>query len=312
MSLLNIPAYDLENESDVEQKFLLPTLIHPSFLAIPTKAILTKKSMGSLSFVEKTALPRNYIPDYAIFFDGYPVCIIEAKAPDVSVKKAISEARLYADTLNKHFPAKINPIEVVVGCNGQELALGPVDSNEAEIFSVRELVIGSARLDRLRKLLGVERLREIGDKYKKQAEVIQQTSPAKFLDAQLFLDRIKPNVLAPYLTPLYEMFFRAEDPEKIQLILERAYVDTAELREYDLVIHTMLRQMERGLPAEYLIRHKNNLDRKNPLFKERSREAENVVRAVNHAVNATAGAASKERARIIRGAKAKRASAQRR
>jgi hypothetical protein len=53
-------------------------------------------------------------------------------------------------------------------------------------------------------------------------------------------DRVKPNVLAPYLTPLYEMFFRAEDPEKIQLILDQAYVDTAELREYDQVLHVML------------------------------------------------------------------------
>ena len=56
---------------------------------------------------------------------------------------------------------------------------------------------------------------------------------------------MKPNALAPYLAPVYEMFFRAEDPEKIQLILDQAYVDTAELREYDLVLHAMLRQMER-------------------------------------------------------------------
>jgi hypothetical protein len=42
------------------------------------------------------------------------------------------------------------------------------------------------------------------------------------------------------------MFFRAEDPEKVQLILDQAYVDTAELREYDLVLHSMLRQMERS------------------------------------------------------------------
>ena len=53
------------------------------------------------------------------------------------------------------------------------------------------------------------------------------------------------------LTPIYEMFFRAEDPEKIQLILDKAYVDTAELREYDNVLHAMLRQVERALPADY-------------------------------------------------------------
>jgi hypothetical protein len=47
------------------------------------------------------------------------------------------------------------------------------------------------------------------------------------------------------------MFFRAEEPEKIQLILEKAYVDTAELREYDQVLHALLRPVERGLPTQY-------------------------------------------------------------
>jgi hypothetical protein len=41
------------------------------------------------------------------------------------------------------------------------------------------------------------------------------------------------------------MFFRAEDPEKIQLILDKAYVDTRELREYDNVLNSLLKQVER-------------------------------------------------------------------
>jgi type I site-specific restriction endonuclease len=150
MSLLNIPAYDSSTESDVEQKFIFPLLTHPSFLAIPAKIILTKKSMGTLSFVEKTTLPRNYIPDYVVFFHGLPVCVVEAKAPDVPVQQAIAEARLYADTLNKQFPTRINPIEVVVGCNGREIAVGPVDTNDADVFSVSDIVIGSTKLEELK------------------------------------------------------------------------------------------------------------------------------------------------------------------
>jgi hypothetical protein len=46
MSLPNIPAYDVSTESDVEQKLLFPLLTNPSFLAIPSKAILTKKING--------------------------------------------------------------------------------------------------------------------------------------------------------------------------------------------------------------------------------------------------------------------------
>jgi hypothetical protein len=70
MSLLGFPAYDLLNESDVEQKFLYPLLTHESFLALPQRAVLTKKSLGTMSFVNKSALPRGYVPDYVIFFPG--------------------------------------------------------------------------------------------------------------------------------------------------------------------------------------------------------------------------------------------------
>ncbi|MDP4409611.1 hypothetical protein, partial [Escherichia coli] len=88
---------------------------------VPAKALLTKKAMGSLSFTAKTTLPKNYVPDYVVFFHGLPGCVIEGKAPDVPVEVAIQEARLYADVLNRQFPSKLNPIELVVGCNGKEL-----------------------------------------------------------------------------------------------------------------------------------------------------------------------------------------------
>ena len=178
MSLLNIPVYNSSTERDVEQKFLFPLLTHLSFLAIPAKAILTKKSMGALSFVEKTTLPRSYVPDYVVFFHGLPVCVVEAKAPDGPVRMAIEEARLYADTLNKQFPSKVNPIEVVVGCNGRELAVGPVDTNAADIFSVNDLVVGSAKLQELKKKLGVERLNAIGELHKNRTAAIAQIKPA--------------------------------------------------------------------------------------------------------------------------------------
>src|ERR1700722_10495192 len=205
MSLLNIPAYDVSTESDVEQKFLFPLLTHPSFLAIPSKAILTKKSMGSLSFVNKASLPRNYIPDYVIFFRGLPICVVEAKAPDVPAQVAIEEARMYADVLNKQFPAKVNPIEIVVGCNGNELLIGPVDTNSVDRFAISDLVVGSEKLERVKKLLGVDILSTIGERHRRRTNAAAQLKPASTLSPQLFLDRVKPNALAQYLTPLYEM-----------------------------------------------------------------------------------------------------------
>ena len=114
MSLLNFPDYEATtSESDVEQKFIYPLLTHPSFLDIPPKAILTKRSMGTMSFVDKSTLPKNYVPDYVIFFSGFPVCVIEAKSPEDSAERAIAEARLYAQVLNSYFPSGTNPILLV-------------------------------------------------------------------------------------------------------------------------------------------------------------------------------------------------------
>ena len=212
MDLLTVPAYDLKNESDVEQKFLYPLLNHPSFLGIPAKVILTKRSMSALSFVDKSALPKNYVPDYLEFLEGYPVCVIEAKSPDVSAQQAIDEARLYAQLLNQNFPTKINPVAVVVGCNGRELLVGPVDSNECSPFAVSDLIIGSAAVVALRDRLGIKALTTVSERTQRSLVKQTFTKPTSRLPAQLLLDRVRQNVLAPYLTPIYEMFFSGRGP----------------------------------------------------------------------------------------------------
>lgn len=233
MSLLGYPVYDALNESDVEQKFLYPLLTHESFLAIPSRAVLTKKSLGTMSFVDKSSLPRGYIPDYVIFFSGFPVCVIEAKSPEVPAEQAVAEARLYSQLLNQNFPPGKNPVAMAVGTNGRELLVSHWDSNTAERFPCSELLIGTASLARLRERIGSLPLNDHGIRIHRAISRVSFTTAARSLGSELFVERVKPNALAPYLNPLYEMFFRAEDPEKIQLILDRAYVDTAELREYD-------------------------------------------------------------------------------
>jgi|SRR5579872_6749063 len=246
MSLLGFPTCDCSNESDVEQKFIYPLLNHAQFLAIPAKHILTKKYIGQLSFVSKSTLPRDYVPDYLLTYAGFPVGVVEAKAPDVPALTAISEARLYAQILNAQFPSGTNPVATVIGCNGTELLVGPWDSNEQKKFTCESLVIGSKALDELRQLAGTLALNDHSRRIQRSLSRSSFTTPARDLDAQMFLERVRQNALAPYLTPLYEMFFRGEDPEKIQLILEKAYVDTAQLREYDQVLHSLLRQIERA------------------------------------------------------------------
>src|SRR5262249_9053551 len=60
-----------------------------------------------------------------------------------------------------------------------------------------------------------------------------------------------------------------------------------------------------SMMGDYLVRHKNRLDAENPLFKERSREPEALVRAVTHGVNVPAGAADRARLAAARRAAAR-------
>jgi hypothetical protein len=52
-----------------------------------------------------------------------------------------------------------------------------------------------------------------------------------------------------------------------------------------------------GILADYLVREKARLDTQNPLFRERSREAEGLVRAISQTVNLSQRAAATVRAR---------------
>jgi len=58
---------------------------------------------------------------------------------------------------------------------------------------------------------------------------------------------------------------------------------------------------------DYLVREKRRLDAANPLFKERSREAEELVSAISSTVNAVAPIADRLRAKLTAAAKARRA-----
>ena len=61
-----------------------------------------------------------------------------------------------------------------------------------------------------------------------------------------------------------------------------------------------------SMVGDYLTRHKNSLDAKNPLFRERSREAERIVVDVTRAVNTTLAAANRQKSRVMEFAKLKK------
>ncbi|WP_220275098.1 type I restriction endonuclease [Pseudomonas aeruginosa] len=127
---------DLKNESDVEQKLIFPLVCSPApyGLSHPQQHILTKQNIKSLE-INKGRQTKSYFPDYLITSRGYPLIVIEAKAPGEDLNEAYREARLYAQEINALYPSGINPCSLIIACNGEKIIAGASDSFEPS-FSI--------------------------------------------------------------------------------------------------------------------------------------------------------------------------------
>jgi energy-coupling factor transporter ATP-binding protein EcfA2 len=118
----------LNNESDVEQKFLYRFLTEaqPVGLGLPDAVIQTKANLRRFA-IGKGTEQKLYYPDYLVVLLGLPVLVIEAKAPSESVDEGYRQARLYAHELNALFQPGMNPTKFVIASNGIELWYGYAD-----------------------------------------------------------------------------------------------------------------------------------------------------------------------------------------
>jgi len=119
----------LRNESDVEQKVLLPLIVTPepdglgyNHINIQTKANLKRVE------IDKGNKAKLYFPDYIILPHGIPSIIVEAKKPDEDLSEAYREARLYATEINALYKKNINPCCLVIASDGQRILAGHWDN----------------------------------------------------------------------------------------------------------------------------------------------------------------------------------------
>jgi hypothetical protein len=130
----------LENESDVEQKFLFPlfTYDNPTGLGFNPACVKTKSNIKKYK-IDKGKKEKYYFPDYVIISNGLPFIIVEAKDPDEELNQGFREARLYASEINASYPKDINPAQLIICSNGNETIAGSWDSDEASFgFKIDE------------------------------------------------------------------------------------------------------------------------------------------------------------------------------
>lgn len=142
---------DLNNESDVEQKLLIPiiTTQPPLGLGYLNSDYKTKSDLRQI-LIGKGSSEKLYYPDYIIVINGFPILIIEAKRPDEDVLTGINEARLYATELNKLLPHNINPCQKIISSNGRKIVAQLWDSAETGIeINFEDIFPGSVKYSKL-------------------------------------------------------------------------------------------------------------------------------------------------------------------
>jgi hypothetical protein len=118
----------LENERDVEHKFLYPLLIGkvPAGLGFDPTQVKLQKNLRKF-IIGKGSDQKSYFPDYLVTQGTIPLVVIEGKRPGADVFEAFREARLYATELNAIHPSGVNPAARIVASNGNRLLAGWYD-----------------------------------------------------------------------------------------------------------------------------------------------------------------------------------------
>ncbi len=142
----------LRNESDVEQFFVSRLL---KDLGYKDVNILTKHAIPAYVF-GKGQKQQSHIPDYQVRVGKTPVVIVEAKHPQESLNKSITEAQDYAVVVNRGFIGK-NPIRYVLASNGLKTILAKVDENRVLLdLSFEDFNNGNGKYQELRRYISLD------------------------------------------------------------------------------------------------------------------------------------------------------------
>ncbi len=243
VDLSDLGAAKLVTESDVEQKLIFPLLTATEWLGIPADAVHTKHYLPPTTIDKGAGRRIGYFPDYSIWIDAVPIFIVEAKSPLESFEEGFREAQLYAGELNKTYKTGVNPIIFVLSTNGKMLRFGYWDSAQATDVAVADLKLGTASHALLRDALGFQLLSAHAQRLRSHLRAITTFRPIDAIGGDQALNRrIDFNSFAIELAPLIQMFFVSDSAERIDDIIEYAYVSSNEITKYDQILETFLRE----------------------------------------------------------------------
>ena len=242
IDLVDLGRTECGSESDVEQKIVLPLLTATEWLRIPANAVHTKHYLPPTTIDKGRKSKGGYYPDYSVWVDGLPVFIVEVKSPNESAEEGLREAQLYAHEINKVYPPGVNPVRFVLSLNGHKLLYGEWDSALHTEVPTADLKLSSGSSTALRSFLGIDALLRHVARVRGSFRLTNVFRPIDSIGGEQLLNRrLEFNSFATELADLIRMFFVSDEAERIDDIIERAYVSSSEITKYDQLLEGFLR-----------------------------------------------------------------------
>jgi hypothetical protein len=240
---MHIDPSVLENEADVEVKIIVPLLQGAAYLDIPAKAVHPKNYLAPTPFNRKAGQTSGGFPDFSVWFKSFPCLIVEAKPPEIPVEVGYHEAQMYAAYLNRNYPTGINPAHFVLATNGINFQAGFWDSLPILSGNVSDLLPQTQVMVDLQKHCGRFVLEDHARKCLLAAMAKRFLLPYNLAGGPALLRAmVEVNPFAAELAPLIQRYFSSTQQSNITEIVERAYVSSDEVTEYDRILESLLKE----------------------------------------------------------------------
>ena len=229
-------------EGDVEAQVVLPIIQGDSYLSIPLEYLKSKEYLAPLDIDKGRSKKIGYFPDFAVFINSLPVCVIEAKSPSNSAEDAYAEACLYAHEVNRSFSPQINPCRVVIGTNGITVRAGFWDSSPSLECSIDDLLPGSSKLNSLRRIACAEVLISHADEISQKIRFDNYKRPFNQGEGPALINsKVSANTFSADLGPVLLRYFTSHDQNSDKEIFDKAYIPSTELLSYDRNLESFLK-----------------------------------------------------------------------
>lgn len=248
--LIQYPRTNIFSESDVEQKIIYPLLTNamPLGLGYQDAEILTKPNIRKI-LIEKGQSKHYYFPDYVVIIDGFPMVLIEAKAPKADLMEALREARLYASEINSSYKQSVNPCSKIFVTDGDVIFCGFWDQNNPYItLRVDDITIVNEKYNIFQNFLSKTSIQKeacsIKQKIRKDTKYMK---PVFMLGGKTTINAsIGDNSFGANMSLDYRYLFNPESYEDRSAIAKNAYIASKQklshVKSIDKIIRSTLPQ----------------------------------------------------------------------